>query len=408
MELLNTVTMQEAHQKLEDICKVLNLSDEKISVLTALDRILYEDIKAPINVPEFNRSTVDGYAVIAKDTFGASDSLPSFLESIGEVEMGKTTGLVLKSGKCCYVPTGGMLPQNSDGVVMVEYTEVLEDNTVCIQAGIAPKENTLQIGEDITKGEILFKKGHRIRPQDIGVLSGIGMSEIKVYKRPRVSIISTGDEIIPPDAEAKLGQIKDMNTYSLAAAAIKDGCEIVGRDVVRDKLEELQDKLKEFIKISDIVLVSGGSSMGTKDITKDAVNGIGEPGVFIHGIAIKPGKPTIIGRINNTAVFGLPGQPVSALVVYQRLVGHLINKLYGSKSLVPYIFGELAVNIASAPGREHYVMVDILEEEGRTLIQPIYGKSGMLTMMTKSTGYIKIDTNQEGLNKGENVKVYLF
>ncbi|AOY76630.1 gephyrin-like molybdotransferase Glp [Clostridium formicaceticum] len=408
MELLSTLTMKEAREKLKEVFAELALPVEEISILKALSCIVHEDIKATINVPEFNRSTVDGYAVIAKDTYGASEALPSFLKSIGEVAMGKSTELALQSGECCYVPTGGMIPKNSDGVVMIEYTEVLEDNTVCIQNAVAPKENILQFGEDISKGQVIFKKGHKLRPQDIGVLAGMGITRVKVYKKPRVSIISTGDEIVAPEEEVKLGQIKDMNTYSLATAALQDRCDVMGMAVVKDDLGALKKKIEDFLETSDIVLVSGGSSMGTKDVTKDAINAIGDPGVFIHGLAVKPGKPTIIGKVKNKAVFGLPGQPVSALVVYQTLVTYLIKNLYGDESPVPYITGELTVNIASAPGREHYVMVKISEDDKKIVVSPVHGKSGMLTMMTKSMGYVKIDTNQEGLLKGENVKVYLF
>lgn len=408
MELLNTLTMKEAQQKLEEHFNDVKLEEEEISILNALDRIIWEDIYSTINVPEFNRSTVDGYAVISKDTFGASESLPSFLKNVGEVQMGESTGIILGSGECCYVPTGGMLPENCDGVVMVEYSEVLDDATVCIQTAIAPKENILQLGEDVTKGQIIFYRGHKLRSQDIGVLAGMGLTKIKVYRKPKVSIISTGDEIVSPEEEVKPGQIKDMNTYSLATAVSKDGCEVVAMAVVKDNFALLRDRLTEFMKISDIVLVSGGSSMGTKDVTKDVINDLGEPGVFIHGLAVKPGKPTIVGKVQKKILFGLPGQPVSALVIYQTLVRYLIKYLHGGQEITPYITGELAVNIASAPGREHYVMVNISQENEKNIIAPVHGKSGLLTMMTKSIGYIKIDTNQEGLVKGETVKVFLF
>ncbi|SNT21178.1 molybdopterin molybdochelatase [Anaerovirgula multivorans] len=408
MELLNTLTMKEAQQKLKEYFEDIRLEQEEISILDALDRIIWQDVYSTINVPEFNRSTVDGYAVISKDTFGASESLPSFLKNVGEVEMGAPTKITLRSGECCYVPTGGMLPENCDGVVMVEYTEVLDDDTVCIQTAIAPKENILQLGEDIAEGQVVFNRGHKLRSQDIGVLAGMGLTRIKVYRKPKVSIISTGDEIVSPEEEVKPGQIKDMNTYSLATAVMKDSCEVVAMAVVKDDFGLLEDTLRNSMEVSDVILVSGGSSMGTKDVTKDVINALGEPGVFIHGLAVKPGKPTIVGKVNNKIIFGLPGQPVSALVIYQTLVRYLIKHLYGDKGLIPYITGELAVNIASAPGREHYVMVNISQENEKNVIFPVHGKSGLLTMMTKSVGYIKIDTNQEGLIKGQTVKVYLF
>ncbi|SCY03694.1 molybdopterin molybdotransferase MoeA [Alkaliphilus peptidifermentans] len=408
MELFNTLSIEEAKEKIENVFKNSSLEIEEVTLMEAADRVLADDIISPINVPEFNRSTVDGYAVIAKETVGASEGLPGFLNIIGEVEMGKSAIKSIRSGECCYVPTGGMLPEGSDGVVMVEYTELLDDKTICIQKPVAPLENCLRKGDDIKAGDRVLTKGHLLRSQDIGILAGMGFSKVKVYQKLRIGIISTGDEIVGPEDNLKLGQVRDMNTYSLAAAAIKDGCQISARAVVQDQLELLTQKIKELLEISDIILISGGSSMGTRDITKDAINQLGQPGVFIHGLAVKPGKPTIVGKIGETPVFGLPGQPVSALVIYHILVSNFIRNLQQVSIKQTYIVGELAVNIPSAAGKEHYIMVDISQEKEKNVVYPIHGKSGMLTMMTKSKGYIKIEKNQEGLHKGESVKVYIF
>jgi len=408
MELLNTLSIEEAKGLIKENFKDLILEVEEVSLLEAADRIVAEEVISAISVPEFNRSTVDGYAVKAKDTNGASETLPSFLNNVGSVEMGKETSLAIKSGECCYVPTGGMLPAGSDGVVMVEYTEQLDERTICIQKPIAPLENVLQKGDDIAVRQVLFNIGHRLRSQDIGALAGIGIEAVKVFKKLKIGIISTGDEIIGPDEELKLGQIRDMNTYSLGAAAEKDGCEVVCRSVIKDEIHLLQNKIEEFLNSCDMVLISGGSSMGAKDVTKDAINMVGEPGVFIHGLAVKPGKPTIVGRIGKKAVFGLPGQPVSALVIYHVIVKRLIQDIYKTSLPEAYITGELSVNISSAAGKEHYVMVNISQENDKNIVIPVHGKSGMLTMMTKSLGYIKIQQNQEGLYKGQEVKVFIF
>ncbi len=408
MQLLSTLSIEEAKERIKESFQDFLLEVEEVPIIDAVDRIVAIGIKSDINVPEFNRSTVDGYGVRAKDTNGAGEALPSFLSNIGAIEMGKEAQLSIKAGECCYVPTGGMLPEGCNAVVMVEYTELLDEGTVCIQKPVAPLENVLQKGDDIAEGQLLFDTGHKLRSQDIGALAGIGISQVKVFKPIRVGIISTGDEIVAPDEELKIGQIRDMNTYSLGAAAEKDGCKVVCRAVIKDEIGLLKDKIEEFLEACDILLISGGSSMGTKDVTKDAINMVGEPGVFIHGLAVKPGKPTIVGRLGKKAVFGLPGQPVSALVIYHVIVKDLINCLYKYRQAEAYIVGELSVNISSAAGKEHYVMVNISQENSKNTVVPVHGKSGMLTMMTKSIGYIKIEQNQEGLYKGQEVKVFLF
>lgn len=408
MELLNTVTVEEARNKIREAFGSFALEQENINILDAVGRYLAKDIIVPIDVPGFDRSTVDGYAVISKDTFGASESIPGFLKYKDQIEMGKKADITGQTGSCYYVPTGGMLPEGCDSVVMIEYTEVL-GNDICIQRPVAPGENVLKKGEDLKQGDIIFKKGHKLRPQDIGMLAGIGIVNIDVYEKLKVSIISTGDELVSPTEDLKLGQIKDMNTYSLFAASIEDGCNVIERAIVKDYRDLLKNKIEECVNNSHIVLISGGSSIGNKDFTKDVINEIGSPGVFIHGVSVKPGKPTIVGKIGTTAVFGLPGQPVSALLIYKIFVSFLINNIYCNEEVInQYIEGEISVNIPSAPGREHYVMVNIREEMDKTIIEPVYGKSGMLSMMAKARGYIKINTNQEGLIKGQRVKVFLF
>lgn len=407
MELLKTITVEEAKNKMREVFGDFPIGKENINILESVGRYLESDVTVQIDVPGFDRSTVDGYGVIAKETFGASEGLPSFLKCIGQVDMGKMANLKLESGSCCYVPTGGMLPYGCDGVVMIEYTDVLGEE-ICIQRPVAPNENVLKKGEDLKKGDILFSRGHKLRSQDIGILAGMGIMYVDVFEKIKISIISTGDELVTPTTDVKAGEINDMNTYSLASSALLDGCNIVERIIVRDDKDLLREKIQGCIKTSHIVLISGGSSMGNKDYTKEVINEIGSPGVFIHGLSVKPGKPTIVGKIGSTALFGLPGQPVSALIIYKVLVSFLIKEIfYNEKVLKAYIEGEISVNIPSAPGREHYLMVNI-EEGEKTIINPVYGKSGMLSMMAKADGYIKIGTNQEGLTKGDKVRTYLF
>ncbi len=408
MDLFKTRSVEEVRKIMRELTADLQLESEECKILDTLHRKLSESLKSPIDVPDFHRSTVDGYAVKAADTYGASDSMPSMLKDCGEVMMGKETAIVLSSGECAYVPTGGMLPEGCDAVVMIEHSEKLDEETLLIHQPVTVGANTLEKGEDIRRDEIIFEKGHRLRPQDLGLLSGMGFQKIPVFQKLKVGIISTGDEIIQPGDKLELGKIIDMNTYSLSAAVMEDGCEVMATSVVPDEVVSLKSKLKEMMMECQLVLVSGGSSMGHRDVTKEAIDSMGEPGVVVHGMSVKPGKPTIIGKADKTLMIGLPGQPVSALVVYRILVRPLLDALMKSNILIPTVNGVLAVNIPSAPGREHYVMVRIEERQQGNMVWPVHGKSGMLSMMSRSQGYIKIETNQEGLSKGAEVKVEVF
>jgi len=406
MKMFRVHSVKEAKEELERYFNDYVLDTEEVKLSKAVGRILSEDIFSNVNVPHFRRSTVDGYAVIAKDTYGASESLPAFLEIIGEVHMGKKADISITLDKTCYVPTGGMIPDGADSVVMVEYTERLDEENVAVGRSVAPKENVIDIGDDIKKGEKVLGRGSKLRSQDIGVLASIGIDRIKVFKLPTIAIVSTGDEIVDPSEDIKLGQIRDINTYTLAAMAEEAGCNVTKKVVVKDEFKLLKATLEECIDNNDIVVVSGGSSVGTKDITSKVVNTIGEPGVFVHGVAIKPGKPTILAKVKNKAVFGLPGQPVSAMIVFKVFVEYLIKYIQGiDTEMENSIEARFSSNIHSAQGKETYQMVT-LEKDGKGyLARPIYGKSGMITLMSKAKGYVKIETDKEGIEKGENVKV---
>ncbi|MEN1759714.1 gephyrin-like molybdotransferase Glp [Anoxynatronum sibiricum] len=408
MELLKTKSVTEVQQIIAQLCSHLKLETEVIALSESLHRIVAVPITSPHDVPAFHRSTVDGYAVKSQDTFGASESIPAILTCIGEITMGTQAQLKIADGQCAYVPTGGMLPEGSDAVVMVEYVEQLDETTWLIQQAVSPGANVLRRGEDLSLGEVLFQPGHRLRPQDIGLLAGMGFNKVPVYNPLKAAVISTGDELIAPGDPLEPGKIIDMNTYSLAAALREDGLEVTNTEVVKDDLKQLQHTIARLMKAADVILISGGSSMGVHDITKDAIDGMGKPGVVVHGMAVKPGKPTLVGMVEDTLMIGLPGQPVSALVVYHLLMKPLLKYLWGQQGITPGVTGELTVNIPSAPGREHYVMVRVTEENGRRFVSPQHGKSGMLSMMGYSHGMIKLDVNQEGLQKGDRVEVLLF
>ncbi len=408
MELLKTMSVTEVRKKTFSLLADKQLQVEEVYLLEGLGRILAKSVTSPHDVPEFNRSTVDGYAVKAADTFGASDGIPAMLTKKGEVHMGMEANVTLGEGECVYVPTGGMLPPGANAMVMVEYVEDLDDSTLLVQQSVSPGANVLRKGEDLEKEETIFCKGHRLRPQDIGLLAGMGFQKVLVFEPPKVAVISTGDELISPEEDLSPGKIIDMNTYSLSAALQEDGFHVIGRSVVKDDMATLQQTLRDYIKQADIILISGGSSMGEYDITKKTIDSMGKPGAVVHGMSVKPGKPTIVGMAEGVLMIGLPGQPVSALVVYHLLMKPLLWKLTGNNTITPTVSGELTVNIPSAPGREHYVMVTLQEEDGRWKVSPQHGKSGMLSMMGRSHGMVRIPVNQEGLSKGDRVDVILF
>lgn len=408
MKLLKVDSVEETKRKMDHYFEGISLDVEWIDIAQALGRIAAENLYAQREVPEFPRSTVDGYAVMAKDTYGASESLPTFLQLEGNVEMGEAAAQKIVPGKGVYVPTGGMLPNGADAMVMIEYVESLDGDTIAVYKAVAPGEGIIQQGEDIQKGEPVVAKGKKLKPQDIGMLAAVGIFSIKVFKKPRVFVISTGDELVHPKEETKLGQVRDINTYTLSAMALACNAEVVGQVIVKDDFQFLQNTLKHAIEKSDVVVISGGSSVGAKDVTAKVIDSLGEPGVFIHGVAVKPGKPTIIGRVGETAVFGLPGHPVSAMIIYKVFVEYILRclqQLEEAQEVV--IHGICDANIHSSPGKETYQMVQLEERDHQWVVKPIYGKSGAISLMTKAHGYIKIRENQEGIHKGEGVEVIL-
>ncbi|MFZ5966384.1 MAG: gephyrin-like molybdotransferase Glp [Bacillota bacterium] len=408
MKLFQVDSVDEVKKKIDQYFHDIALECETVHITEALGSVLYEPIYAPICLPEFDRSTVDGYALQTKDTFGASESLPTFLNIIGKVEMGKEARYQVRSGEAVYVPTGGMMPQGADGVVMIEYVENLDQSTIAVYRSVSPGDGMIRRSEDIKTEQLMLNKGRILKPQDIGGLAAVGITEIKVFKKPRVSILSTGDEIVDPTALVKPGQIRDINTYALAAMVKEMGGEVIFTKVIHDDYEMIRSHVAEAVENSDIVIISGGSSVGTKDVTAKVIDSMGDPGVFVHGVAIKPGKPTIIGKAKGAAVFGLPGHPVSAMVVFRIFGGYLMNKLLSLYDKQQFDIDAVSeVNIPSSPGKETYQMVTIEERDGMYVAIPIHGKSGAISLMMKSHGYIRIAGGKEGIQKGERVKVVI-
>lgn len=407
MDFFQVVTVEEARRAIMENFSEYKFELEEVNILDSLNRIIGKDIYSEINVPEFNRSTVDGYAILASDSHGASDSIPSILNMVGEVHMGQTIDKKIVSGNAIYVPTGGMVPDGADGVIMIENIEKLDEETLLLNLPISKGENIIYKGDDVKKGSLILEKGRRISSQIMGLLGALGEKDIEVYRKPKFYIISTGDEIIPIDEELKLGKIRDINSYALLGAIEELGGQVTGKTIVRDDFQLLKDEVEKAVEISDLVLISGGSSVGTRDFTKDVIDSLDGNGVFIHGLSVKPGKPTIVGDGNGKPVFGLPGHPVSSIIVFKALVEEFIKEKMNIREIKPEISATMDSNFPSASGRLTYQMVNLRKENGKYFASPNFGKSSMISLLKDSDGYILLEKHEEGIYKGEERKVFL-
>lgn len=375
---------------------------EKVRLEDALHRVLAGDVRAGHDLPGFDRSVVDGYAVKASDTTGASEAIPAMLALRGRIEMGRVPKGKVDPGSCWYVPTGGVIPAGADAVAMIEYSEVVGEDEVLVQKPVAVGENVLSRDEDFKTGAVVLPKGRRLTPQDLGVLASAGVTAVRVRKLPRVGIISTGNEVVPVEEELAPGQVRDANAYLCTGFALEHGCEPVRYGIVRDDPALLRPLLEQAVAECDCVLISGGSSKDVRDMSARVIGDLGE--VLVHGIAISPGKPTILGRIGDTPVIGLPGHPASAYVVLVAVVGHLFAALSGAPVPVRRVRAQLAANIPSAKGREDYVRVGV--HEGTAT--PVFGKSGLLNTLVKSDGFVVVPAGREGFEEGDEVEVVLW
>jgi len=407
MKLLQTETLQSAREKLLEF--MIGKQDTVITdLMDAEGQVLAEDIISTSDIPHFRRSTVDGYAVISRDTQGASESIPVFLEKIEEVSIGCASKSNLKNGQCAYVPTGGMIPDGADAMVMVEYCEPFDQSSIAVYDSVSVGRNIVNIGEDAENGSVILKKGTKLRPQEIGALASAGYAVVPVYRPLKLTVISTGDELVSTDELPGPGQVRDINTYALRSLAKKQGFEIVSSCVLKDEEELLRSVVSKAMKNSDIVAVSGGSSQGNKDMTAKILDELSEPGVFVHGISVKPGKPTILGYDENsgTALMGLPGHPVAAMLVFELIAVWVKNELTG-QSDEKCVYANMETNVASAPGKTTCQTVRLIERENGYIAEPIFGRSGIMSTLTSADGYTLIDMNKEGLRKDELVKVWL-
>ena len=386
---------------------------EEIPTVRARARVLADELRSAVDLPHFHRAAMDGYAVIAKDTFGASQSLPAYLKLAGVVEMGKEAAQPLTPGTAMRISTGGMMPPHADSVVMVEYTDETDAGLVEIHRGVSPWQNVIQIGDDIKKGELVFPRGRRLRAHDLGALTGVGIASIPVFKKPRIALISTGDEIVDVESEPRPGQVRNINQHSLAGLIEECGGELKDWGVVRDDRTALRDAIAGALEWSDLVLLSGGSSMGAKDIALETILSFPDAQFVFHGISIAPGKPTIFAKACGKPILGLPGYPVSALVIFDLFAAPLIRRLGGENLDVLEKFSRsvravLKTNVASQIGREDYVRVVLERSPAGLLAAPLPSKSGAIFTLVKADGMVRVDMNQDGLEQGEEVEVILF
>lgn len=383
----------------------LSCGVEAVSLADALGRTLGRDIKASVDVPGFDRSTVDGYALWASDTFGCSESLPSVLRLAGEVQMGKPAGIHCGTGQAVAVPTGGQLPAGADGVAMLEYAEEYGDGTVGITKPVAPGQNIILKSDDVAAGQRVLEKGKRLGPADIGTLAALGVTRVDVARRPLVGILSTGDEVVPAEDTPSPGKIRDVNAPLLAACAEGSGGIPRLYGICPDNYEMLLRKVEQMNGECDITLVSGGSSAGARDVAAQVVQAAGE--LLLHGIAIKPGKPTLVGKVGGKPVFGLPGHPMAAYFVYTIFVDPCLRGIMGGGHNLPRpgYRAQLASAAPSNHGREEYVAVR-LEGTGDGLrALPIMGKSGLITRLSRADGYLRVPRDREGYSPGDWVEI---
>jgi molybdenum cofactor synthesis domain len=407
LNFFNIVSLKDAKDLVMQSQYNLQTNKLKMHVSKTLGLYTGQQVTSPIELPQFDRSTVDGYAVRINDVSGASESIPSMLNITDEVKMGFEAKASLSRGETSYVPTGGMLPSNTEGVVMIEHTEQLDEQTVLIQKPLSFGENIIHKGDDLKFGDLLVDKGHRIRGLDMGLLAGAGVSEIEVCTPFKVAILSTGDEIVDCDKNASLGEIFDINGYALKGNVEELGCNVVLKSIVKDDFEKLKIAIDSALSIADFIIISGGSSVGTRDFTHAVIESFEDGKLLFHGISIKPGKPTMVGAIGSKLIFCLPGHPTASALVFHEIVKPYIYKGYHHEKVDVTINALLSENLHAAPGKDNFIPVALVEEGEQSYAKPLLGKSGLFSIMAHASGYIHISSEKEGVLKDTLVNVKL-
>ncbi len=410
LRFFQAVTPAEARRAFGEFPPV---ATERIAVAAAAGRVLADDVTAPTDLPHFDRANMDGYAVRAADTFGASASLPAYLRLTGTIAMGATVRRPLGRGEGMRISSGGMLPPGADAVVMIEHSDEVGGGRIEIHRSVSPWQHVVRVGDDIGRGDPIFARGRRLRAHDLGALTGVGLTHLRVHRRPRVALIATGDEIVPPERRPRPGQVRNVNQYSLRAMIAEAGG--VARDLglVPDRPQRLKATLRRALGTADCVMISGGSSVGTKDMTLEVLASFPDSATLFHGIQIAPGKPTILARVAAKPVLGLPGHPVSALVIFSRFGAPLVRLLGGETPDAAFADPRVAAavldeNVASESGREDWVRVTLERRDGALIAHPLRGKSAQIMSLVRADGMIRVPYTDEGLEAGSPVTVVLF
>ncbi len=381
---------------------------EQVVLDESLGRVLAVDIKAPHDIPGFDRATMDGFAVQSASTYGASESNPAYLEVKGTVLMGKAPDFSLGPGQAAHIATGGMLPDGADSVVMVEHTDTIDETTIEVHRSVAPGQHRVAREEDVAQGQLLLSKGRRLRSQELGLLAACGCTSASVFCRPRVGIISTGDEVVPLETIPGPGQVRDVNSHTLAALVREAGAQPVFYGIVGDRHEDLLSVCRQAVEETDMVMASGGSSVGMRDLTLEVIKALPESRILVHGISIRPGKPTILAQCGAKAFWGLPGHVTSAMVVFMVVVHPFLAFISGEVSQPPIkVRARLSRNLASVQGRVDFVRVRLVNRDGEPWAEPILGQSGLIRTMVEARGLVAVDLNSEGLDQGMMVDVIL-
>lgn len=407
----NYIPADDARRLLLDRLAGVAKRTERVPLEEAFDRVLAEDILAPEDLPGFARSTVDGYAVRSRDTFGARDTSPAYLNLAPEILMGSVPAFALSPGEAASIPTGGMLPEGADAVVMFEHCQKASESLVEILHAAAPAENVVQKDEDVRAGQTVLLSGSRLRPQDIGALAGLGIESVSVFAKPVVAIVSTGDEVVPLGSPCGPGKVRDINSFTLRGLIVHHGGIPVWKGICHDEYETIRSTVAEALQNADLVLIIGGTSAGVRDMSASVIDSFGKPGVLFHGVALKPGKPLIGGMIGPKPVLGLPGHPAAVVGTFENFVRPVLASLAGlqSEAVTSHaVTARITKAVASVAGREDHIRVRLEDLNGELCAVPVLGKSGLITTLVRADGIVKIPAAKLGLDAGEQVSVHVF
>lgn len=404
------VSLEEANSKLLEFFDPKPIGEESVALEDSLGRVLSEDLVSDIDVPGFDRAAMDGYAIRAEDTWGAEESVPILFQLVGRVEAGDKPVVEVTSRKAVEIATGAPMPKGANSVVMVEYTQE-RDGFVEVRRSVTPGENVMAAGSDIMAGELVIRRGERVTSREMGVVAALGLKTVKVYRRPKVAIISTGNELLRVGEQPQYGKIFDINANSLFGAVIECGCEPFQFGIAKDDTDEMIEKIEQASKSAEIVLSSGSTSAGVGDRLYRILNEFGKPGVIVHGLSVKPGKPVVVAVVKGVPVFALPGYPTSAVIIFQILVKPILLKMSGlTEAYAGYgLEAVLATKVMSAGGRREFMPVHVIVgDSGKYLAFPVTGGSGAITSYALADGFIDIPLDRKMLDEGESVSVTLF